>query len=80
MNITPELAKRIVERKRQYARISEQTEMEIIMDWLAGDTYKEIMKKHNVSKSKISDTLNIARGKAKAVLEKESKSDKARAS
>ena len=79
MKITPELAKRIANRKQARRFLSEAQEMEVLMDWLEGIKYKDIIWKHNTSKSVVERIVREARAEAIVVLEKMAKSDKARA-
>ena len=72
MRMTPELAKRIVERpvNRNQSSLSDAKRTEILMDWLEGMSGKDIQAKHGVSKSLASGVVTRARRDARALLGK----------
>ena len=69
MRMTPELAKRIVERTRRRSILTEAQQTELLMDWLEGQTYKELMAKYVVSKSSLATLIGKARADAAKLLE-----------
>ena len=69
MELTPELAKRVLARPTtRRSIISPAMSVEILVDWLEGMKYKEIMAKHHISKSVVSRVVDKAKKEAKEML------------
>ena len=68
--MTPEMAERVLSRRsKDKPGLSESQRLEILMDWLQSRTYQEIMAKHKVTKSRVSEIVTKTRKQARAVLE-----------
>ena len=67
--MTKELAQRIVDRPSpSRARVTDAQRTEILMDWLAGMPYRELMDKYGVGKTTISGIITKAKRDAQIAL------------
>ena len=74
MQMTAELATRILERSRKSpSSLTSAKRMEILMDWLEGMAYKDIQAKYGVSKSAVYSVSSKACREAKVFMEQKSK-------
>ena len=70
MKMTEELASRIVDRARTLPfKLPDAQKTELLMDWLEGQTGKELQAKFNISRSQVRNIINQARADAAKVLE-----------
>ena len=70
MRMTEELAQRVMGRAKQARNLlSEAQQTELLMDWLEGQTYKQLTAKYHICKSQVSKILKQARADAAKVLE-----------
>ena len=69
MKMTEELARRIMGRSRRTPNLlSGAQQTELLMDWLEGQTYKELMSKYSIGRSQVTKIINKARTDAAKVL------------
>ena len=69
--MTPELAERVLSRRpKDKPGLSDAQTLEVLMDWLEGMTWPEIMAKHKAAKSSVARVIHQAKKQARAVLER----------
>ena len=69
MQMTEELAKRVVGRTAaRIAPISEKMQVDVLMDWLEGMTYKELAVKHKLSRGRIGGIITTAKKQARELV------------